>query len=54
MNDVISIVDSRKPGDQVTLDLLRAQKRRTATVTLGNRPQNLQALQPQQSPNTVP
>jgi S1-C subfamily serine protease len=52
MDDVISVVDSKKPGDKVTLELLRGQKRRTATVTLGNRPQSLQALQPQ-SP-TIP
>jgi S1-C subfamily serine protease len=54
MDDVISVVDSKKPGDKVTLELLRGKNKRTATVTLGNRPQNLQALQPQQSPNTVP
>jgi S1-C subfamily serine protease len=54
MDDVIGIVDSRKPGEKVTLDLLRGQKHRTATVTLGNRPQSAdQALQ-QQQPNTVP
>ena len=55
MDDVISIIDSKKPGDTVTLELLRGQKRRTATVTLGNRPQSAdQSLQPQQSPNLVP
>jgi S1-C subfamily serine protease len=55
MDDVIAIVDSKKPGDEVTLELLRGQKRRTATVTLGDRPESAgQALQQQQSPNTVP
>ena len=56
MDDVISIIDSKKPGDQVTLDLLRGQKRRTATVTLANRPQSVdQALQQQQQQSpTVP
>jgi S1-C subfamily serine protease len=55
MDDVIGIVDSKKPGDKVTLELLRGQKRRTATVTLGDRPQSVgQDLQQQQSPNTVP
>jgi S1-C subfamily serine protease len=55
MDDVISIVDSKKPGDTVTLELLRGQKRRTATVTLGNRPQSVdQALQQQQQSPTVP
>jgi S1-C subfamily serine protease len=52
MDDVISIIDSKKPGDQVTLELLRGKNKRTATVTLGNRPANLQALQPQQP--TIP
>jgi S1-C subfamily serine protease len=55
MDDVISIVDSKKPGDSVTLELLRGQKRRTATVTLGNRPQSVdQALQQQQQSPTIP
>jgi S1-C subfamily serine protease len=53
MDDVISIIDSKKPGDQVTIELLRGKNKRTATVTLGNRPANLQALQPQQQP-TIP
>jgi S1-C subfamily serine protease len=53
MDDVIAIIDSKKPGDQVTLQLLRGKTQRTATVTLGNRPANLQALQPQQQP-TIP
>jgi S1-C subfamily serine protease len=54
MDDVISVVDSKKPGDKVTFELLRGKNKRTATVTLGNRPQNLQALQPQQQSPTVP
>jgi S1-C subfamily serine protease len=56
MDDVISIIDSKKPGDQITLDLLRGQRRRTATVTLANRPQSVdQALQQQQQQSpTVP
>jgi S1-C subfamily serine protease len=55
MDDVIKIVESKKPGDKVTLELLRGQKRRTATVTLGNRPESAgQSLQQPQSPNTVP
>ena len=53
MDDVISAIDSKKPGDTVTLDLLRGQKKRTATVTLGNRPQSAGQAQ-QQSPNLVP
>jgi S1-C subfamily serine protease len=54
MEDVIRIVDTKKPGDKVTLELLRGQKRRSATVTLGDRPENLgSGLQQQQSP-TIP
>jgi S1-C subfamily serine protease len=40
MNDVIGVVDSKKPGEQVSLKLLRGSKQRSATVELGNRPQN--------------
>jgi S1-C subfamily serine protease len=55
MDDVIANIDKKKPDDKVTLDLLRGQKHRTATVTLGNRPQSAdQSLQQQQSPNLVP
>jgi S1-C subfamily serine protease len=54
MDDVISIIDSKKPGEQVTLELLRGKTSRTATVTLGNRPANLQAVQPQQQSPTIP
>jgi S1-C subfamily serine protease len=54
MEDVIAIIDAKKPGDKVTLDLLRGQKHRTATVTLGNRPQSADQGLQQQSPNLVP
>jgi S1-C subfamily serine protease len=40
MNDVIGAVDAKKPGEQVTVKLLRGSKQREATVTLGNRPQS--------------
>jgi S1-C subfamily serine protease len=40
MDDVIGVVDSKKPGEQVNLKLLRGSKQRSATVELGNRPQN--------------
>ena len=54
MDDVIKVVDSRDPGDQVTLELVRGKDKRTAKVTLGNRPASADsALQPQ-SPQTVP
>ena len=52
MDDVIKVIDSKKPGDQVNLKLLRGSKQREATVTLGNRPQNAdQSFQQQQSPS---
>ncbi len=54
MDDVVAVVDSKKPGDKVTLDLLRGKAKRTATVTLGNRPQNAQGQQPQQQLPTIP
>jgi len=54
MDDVIKVVDSHDPGDQVTLELVRGKDKRTAKVTLGNRPASADsALQPQ-SPQTVP
>ena len=40
-DDVVNIVDSKKPGDKVSVELLRKNQKRTVTVTLGNRPQNL-------------
>jgi S1-C subfamily serine protease len=56
MDDVISAVDAKKPGDQVNLKLLRGSKQRSATVTLGNRPQNADQSfqQNQQAPGLVP
>jgi S1-C subfamily serine protease len=54
MDDVIKVVDSHDPGDQVTLELVRGKDKRTAKVTLGNRPASADsALQPQ-SPQTAP
>ena len=53
MDDVIKVVDSHDPGDQVTLELVRGKDKRTAKVTLGNRPASADtALQP--SPQTSP
>ena len=55
MDDVIKVIDSKKPGDQVNLKLLRGSKQREATVTLGNRPQNAdQSFQQQQQSPSVP
>jgi len=38
MDDVVSAIAAKKPGDKVTLDLAHGQSTRTVTVTLGNRP----------------
>jgi S1-C subfamily serine protease len=38
MDDVISAVDTAKPGDQVQLSLVHGSQHRTVTVTLGDRP----------------
>src|SRR6202000_249963 len=38
MEQVIELVNSKKPGDEVTLKYLRDGKEKTATVTLGTRP----------------
>jgi len=40
MEDVIRVVDSKEPGDQVTLSLLRGKDERTVKATLGSRPAN--------------
>jgi S1-C subfamily serine protease len=54
MEDVIRIVDSKEPGDQATLTLLRGKDERKAKVTLGNRPANAGSSFQPQSPQTVP
>jgi putative serine protease PepD len=54
MNDVIGVVESKKPGDQVNLKLLRGSKQRTATAELGNRPQNADQSFQQQNPGLSP
>jgi S1-C subfamily serine protease len=38
MDDVMAALSGRQPGDTVKLDLLRAGRSRTVTVTLGQRP----------------
>jgi S1-C subfamily serine protease len=38
MDDVISYVDTKKPGNEVTLKLLRGSKTRSVKLKLGNRP----------------
>jgi S1-C subfamily serine protease len=38
MDDVVAVVDAKKPGDTVTLGLLRGGQSKTVTVTLSRRP----------------
>ncbi len=40
MDDVISVVNQKQPGDEVELALANGDQRRTVTVTLANRPAN--------------
>jgi S1-C subfamily serine protease len=55
MDDVIAAVDSKKPGDEVTLELRRGDQRRTVKVKLGNRPASAQSgLQGQGGGQTPP
>jgi S1-C subfamily serine protease len=46
MEDVIGVVDSKKPGDEVTLELRRGEQKRTVKVKLGNRPASAQSSFP--------
>jgi S1-C subfamily serine protease len=52
MEDVIRVVDSKDPGDQVTLSLVRGKDERTAKVTLGTRPANAGSSFEPRSPQT--
>ena len=38
MKEVVNIVDAKKPGDKIEVKYIRDKKEKTATVTLGNRP----------------
>jgi putative serine protease PepD len=38
MDDVISAVNAKQPGDAIQLTLQHGSSKRTVTVTLGNRP----------------
>jgi S1-C subfamily serine protease len=42
MEEVIEIVNTAKPGDELELTILRGGKTKTATVTLGKRPASLE------------
>lgn len=45
VGDVGAAVAKRKPGDKVTVELLRGKERKTVTVTLGRRPDDAQSRQ---------
>jgi S1-C subfamily serine protease len=47
MEQIIELVNGKKPGDQVTLKLLRDGKEKTETVTLGKRPAKVEQASPQ-------
>jgi S1-C subfamily serine protease len=54
MDNVIAVVDSRKPGDEVTVELQRGDKKRTVKVKLGNRPASADSALPNQGGQTPP
>jgi S1-C subfamily serine protease len=47
MENIIELVNSKKPGEEVTLKLLRDGHAKTATVTLGTRPAKVEEASPQ-------
>jgi S1-C subfamily serine protease len=55
MDDVIGIVSSKKPGDEVTLELRRGEEKRSVKVKLGDRPASAgSSLQDQGGQQTPP
>ncbi|HVX32434.1 MAG TPA: trypsin-like peptidase domain-containing protein [Solirubrobacterales bacterium] len=46
MEQIIELVNQKKPGDEVTLKYLREGKEKTATVTLGTRPAKVEEASP--------
>jgi S1-C subfamily serine protease len=42
MNEVIEVVNSKKPGDELELTIVRGGQEKTATVTLGKRPASVE------------
>jgi S1-C subfamily serine protease len=54
MDDVIRVVNTKKPGDEVSLELLRGSDRRTVKVKLGNRPASAQSSFPDQGGGQTP
>jgi S1-C subfamily serine protease len=52
---VIQVISSKKPGDEVTLELRRGEQKRTVKVKLGNRPASANSsLQDQGGQQTPP
>ncbi len=47
MEQIIELVNSKKPGDEVTLKVLHDGKEKTATVTMGKRPAKVEEASPQ-------
>jgi S1-C subfamily serine protease len=54
MDDVIGVVSSKKPGDEVTLELLRGSDRRSVKVKLGDRPASADQSFPGQGGGQTP
>jgi S1-C subfamily serine protease len=46
MEQIVKLVNSKKPGDEVTLKYLRDGKEKTATLTLGTRPAKVEQASP--------
>jgi len=54
---VIGYIDTKKPGNEVTLKLLRGSKSRSVKVKLGNRPASVANSQSDQNnlpPDLIP
>jgi S1-C subfamily serine protease len=47
MEQIIELVNQKKPGDKVTLNYMRDGKEKTATVTLGTRPAKVEEASPE-------
>ena len=42
MEDLVNVVNGKKPGDEIEVTLLRGGDEKTVTVTLGNRPASIE------------
>jgi S1-C subfamily serine protease len=51
-DDVLAALDGKKPGDEVTIEYYRGRGKKSAKLTLANRPAGA-AQSPQQSPNPL-